>query len=378
MTNGDSGNMTTLPETLLAPPLTVLREGASRDLLSRCSDYGRRGLLVHGGSLERSGRLEDVLGKMPQGMDVETSEHSGGEPTLSQLEALLGAAREYRPEWIAAVGGGSVMDVAKACAGLLDAPLAPAEYHRGAPVPAATTPFVAVPTTAGTGSEATMVTVLTNSDTNVKRSFRHPSFMARLVILDPELLYDCPPAVLAGSGMDAFSQAVEPFVSRKATWITDSMAMEAARLISGALEQVFRGARGDHARDLLVGSYLAGLALSNARLGLVHGLAHPLGTRYHAPHGLVCGVCLPAVIEFNRGVAGDKYDRLSSALGDDVHTIAVRLLEALEITSPFAGREVSDRQGIIDETLASGSTAANPRDVTAEDVDAVLEHLFQA
>jgi len=345
-------------------------------LLTECSEFGERAVLVHGKSLESHGVLDKILAAKPDAMTVETWRHPGGEPTLLQLEELLAAAREFRADWIAAVGGGSVLDIGKACAGLLHAPLPIVEYHDGAPIEPARTGFVAVPTTAGTGSEATIVSVLTNADRNVKKSIRHPTFMARTVILDPELLATCPPAVVAGSGMDAFTQAVESYTSIKANWFTEQLSLEAMRLIASAIEPVYKGAKGNEPASLLLGSYLAGLALSNARLGIVHGLAHPLGARWHQPHGLVCAVCLPHALEFNRRAMGAKYDAMGNALGADLMQLTERLMTALAIESPFRGRDITDREAFIKETLASGSTAANPRPVTAADVGDLLNNIL--
>jgi alcohol dehydrogenase class IV len=268
------------------------------------------------------------------------------------------------------------MDIAKACAGLFDAPLPPACYHRGEPVPPARVAFVAAPTVAGTGSEATIVSVLTDQDRGIKKSIRHPSYMARLVILDADLPQSCPAETVASSGMDAFTQAVESFVSIRATWFSEVLSLKATGLVFANLESVFHGEHGERAAHLLEGSYLAGLALGNARLGLVHGLAHPLGHRYDVPHGLVCGVCLPAVIRFNREAVARKYARLDEALGADVLSATERLLESLELESPFKGKPVTDRDGIIAETLASGSTDANPRPVTESDVARILDEIF--
>jgi len=295
---------------------------------------------------------------------------------LKQLEELLAFAREERPDWIAAVGGGSVIDVAKACAGLLDAPLSAADYHGGAEIPATRVPFIAAPTTAGTGSEATVVSVLTDEDKGVKKSVRHPSFMPRLVFLDCDLLLTCPPEVIAASGMDAFTQAVESYVSNRADWFSETLALKGASLVALNLEAVFAGQGGGPAQELLEGSYLAGLALSHARLGVVHGLAHPLGHRYHAPHGLVCGICLPVAIEFNREVMGPKYETLSRSLGGDLLDFTSELLNRVRLQSPFRGKLIRDKDAIIRETLASGSTAANPRPVGARDVAAMLDALF--
>jgi alcohol dehydrogenase class IV len=158
--------------------------------------------------------------------------------------------------------------------------------------------------------------------------------------------------------------------------MTDEIARLAVELVAARLEAVFRGARGEPAQELLQGSYLAGVALSNARLGLVHGLAHPLGTRYHAGHGLVCGVCLPPVLEFNREVIGGKYDALSRTVGSDFLGFVTALLDRLGIQSPFRGNPLRDRDGIVRETLASGSTTANPRPVNEKDVTELLDRIF--
>ena len=346
-------------------------------VLQECRAFGGRGVLVHGRSLAESGALAAILANRPPGLEVLPWRHAGGEPTLEQLDALLAAARRYDAEWFAGIGGGSVMDSAKAAAGLLHAPLAPKAYHDGAPIPESRVPFIAVPTTAGTGSEATSVSVLTNPENGSKKSIRHPSHMARLILLDPALLAHCPPRVIAHSGMDAFVQAVESFISIHASAFTDALCLRAVGLIAASIEAVFRGEGGEKARDLLEGSYLAGLALSNARLGIVHGLAHPLGTRYHQPHGLVCAVCLPHALEFNRGVIGPKYAQMSAAIGADLLDAACRLLSALCIESPFAGQPPADREWLVRETLASGSTAANPREVTAPDVEDLLARIFR-
>ena len=362
-----------LPETLILPPRTVAGAATITRLLAECAEFGDRALLVHGRSLESHRVLDRILADRRDPLTVTTWCHPGGEPTLEQLEDLLSVAREHGINCVAAVGGGSVLDIGKACAGLLHAPLPVVEYHDGAPIERTRIGFVAAPTTAGTGSEATIVSVLTNAGRGVKKSIRHPSFMARTVILDPELLATCPPHVIASSGMDAFTQAVESLTSIHATRFTEQLSLEAMRLIALAIEPVYKGARGNELSNLLFGSYLAGLALSNARLGIVHGLAHPLGVRYHQPHGLVCAVCLPHALEFNREAIGAKYDTMSRVLGSDLQALTEHLMAVLDINSPFVGVSMPDREDVINETLASGSTRANPRPVTAADVDQLLD-----
>jgi alcohol dehydrogenase class IV len=127
---------------------------------------------------------------------------------------------------------------------------------------------------------------------------------------------------------------------------------------------------------LLTGSYLIGIAFSFSRLGVVHGLAHPLGARYKVPHGLVCAVCLPHAIEFNRDSVAGRYELVGQAVGGDLLARTTELIEHLEIQSPFAGKKLIDKNEIVKETLASGSTAANPRPVTSADVEGLLNKIF--
>jgi alcohol dehydrogenase class IV len=178
--------------------------------------------------------------------------------------------------------------------------------------------------------------------------------------------------------MDAFTQSVESFLSRYGTWLTRTVALESAVMVRSALPQMFERFEPGAAERLLYGSYLAGIALSNARLGLVHGLAHPLGARCGVPHGLACAVCLPPVLDFNRPAAPDLFRELGGALGGDPAEVARGLLARLRLASPFSGREPPDLPGIVEETMASGSTAANARDVSAADVERIVRGLFAA
>jgi alcohol dehydrogenase class IV len=365
-----------LPERLQLPARTVSRPGALLDLFAEWGCGFDRCLVVHGRALTGQ-RTADLLGRKPAGMDLALWQYKGNEPTVADVEACLDEARRFRPDWIVGIGGGSVLDVAKACAGLLHAERPVEAYHDGAALPSRVIPYAAVPTTAGTGTEATNVTVLTNRRTGVKKSFRHPSLAARLVVLDPSLLATCPPETMAASGMDALVQAIESFLSRGATRFTDLLALDAVRGIHRAIVPAWRNpADLSTATDLLQGSFLAGCALSNARLGLVHGLAHPLGARFGVPHGAVCGVCMPAVLRFNRPAAAAKFGLLAEAFGGDPIGRTEDLLNELAIRSPFRGARLDHREAFVDEVMASGSTAANPRTVTRSDVSAILDELL--
>ncbi|MBN1669839.1 MAG: iron-containing alcohol dehydrogenase [Kiritimatiellae bacterium] len=368
--------MLTIPKEIALPARVLFARGAAADLLPGCATLGGRGILLHGRSLRRSGALSRILAGRPAGLEVEAVEHTGGEPTLAQVAALRAKARAVGAAWVAGVGGGSVMDLAKAAAGLMHAEREPAYYHGGGALRAPGVPFVAAPTTAGSGAEATVNAVLTNAESGVKKSIRDPSFMARLVVLDPALLEQAPPRVTAESGMDAFTQALESFWSAKASWLSDQLALKGLCLIARHLQDVFEARNGIAADNLLLGSFLTGVAFSASRLGVVHGLAHPLGSIYGVPHGRVCAACLPHAVAFNREAVGAKYGVVCDALGEDLPAWIERHQTRFGLDSPFAGQPIRDRARIVREVLASGSTAANPRPVTERDVDALLQPLF--
>lgn len=363
-----------IPNTLHLPQQTFAKPGAVRSLIKEAQLFGPRGVLVHGRSMVKSGKLAEILNGA---MAVRTWEHGGGEPTVQGVDALRAELKRDRPDWVAAVGGGSVIDLAKAAAGLVDAPEKTAFYQRNnSAIPPATLPLIAAPATAGTGSEATVVSVLTNPDECFKQSIRHPTFMPKMVFLDPELLEGCPKPVLAAAGLDAFIQAFESLTSKYATPFTRALSELALVRISQTLLPLYRGDM-SVAADMLEASYVAGLAFSHARLGVIHGLAHPLGVRFGAAHGLTCACCLPVALAFNRAVIERDLADLKQRHGLDVEARVREWLTEMALENPFTGKQVDDIDSFVKEVLASGSTAANPRTVTAEDARQLLADIMR-
>lgn len=345
-----------------------------------CRDFGQRGVVFFGRSFGRSEEHSSFLEQWSERREVLPWRYAGGEPTLAMVEEMLSVARGHGADWIVGIGGGSVMDAAKAVAGLMHAPRSVATYHAGQAIEAGDQiPFIAVPTTAGTGSEATPVSVLSNPEQCTKRSIRHPLFMARFVLLDASLLCGMPREVIAHSGMDALTQAIEAYLSRKATRWSDGLALEAVRLIHSGLLPFYENPQSIRsAAFILQGSFLAGLALSVARLGVVHGLAHPVGVRSGVPHGQVCAAALPMALAYNQpAVEPVRWSALQSVLeSSDLIQHCSQLLEAMSIASPLKMQIPSDRDAMIAEVLASGSTAANPRKVSAADAERLIVSLY--
>jgi len=369
-----------------SPPRILFGWGRAADLPAEAARVGRRPLLVCGRSLRAAGALEPLLEGL-RGAGLTPSLHEGvpPEPDLAALQAVMDAAGDA--DSVIAVGGGSVLDVAKGAAALAGTGATARDYFAGRPVPETGRPLIALPTTSGTGSEVTWVSVLVEKETRRKASIRGPGMMPALALLDPQLTVSCPAQVTAHSGMDAFVQAVEAFTSRGANPLTDALAFDAARLTARWVETAVREPANREAREAMaLGSMMAGMALNTSRLGLVHGLAHPVGAVTGAAHGLLCGLLLPPVLRFNREAAAEKYARLAIALGlarpgppTPGHTEALiafteDLLARLGIPARLGevGVDGADLEWVARETLPSGSTQANPRPVSLDEARAVL------
>jgi alcohol dehydrogenase class IV len=280
------------------------------------------------------------------------------------------------------------MDTAKAIAGLHGHPGTVDDYFSGArQVGGGGLPWIAAPTTAGTGAEVTKNAVLTSPRHEQKSSLRHDAWFAQVALLDPQLTVSAPPQITAACGSDALTQAIEGYTSIGASPVTDALACEAIARIGRSLQQAYRDGQDLAARaDMLYGSMLAGMAFANARLGAVHGMAHPLGYRYHIPHGVVCGLLLPYTMAYNAAYTTEKYACVARLLGVDTRgmdadTAAGKAVErARELVasvgipnhlSGFGVRE-ADFPAIIKGSLPSGSLKHNPRPLEATDVRAIL------
>lgn len=364
------------PSQLWLPRTTICAKDSILSLHKQVEEFGHKGVIVHGSSFAASGRLESVLNTFSKETRPYTIQVEKCEPTNSGLREIIKKLRSYNAKWVAGIGGGSVIDIAKAAAGLFNAENDPSWYQDGNNVESHGLPFICVPTVPGTGAETTLNAVITNEDKQLKLSIRHASFLAQTVILDPSLLYGVPARVLQYAGVDCFVQAYESYISKNATEFTRMLSLRALMLVYYNLPLATINGNDESYSALLTASYYGGIALMHARLGVIHGIAHKLGVLYHQPHGLVCGVCMPASIELNREAMGNSYSELSSVTGGDFFKQTINFLEVNNILNPFKGQKIISRDGIIRDTLSSGSTAANPKKVTAQDIEFILENIF--
>lgn len=286
---------------LQTPGRILFGRGMKDHAATAIAAFGSRGLLVHGANPARAGWLLRDL--RAQGCEV-MALSCGQEPTLPMLDNALAQSRPHAPAWVAALGGGSVLDMAKALAALIPSPT-PVMDHlevvgRGLPLSAPPLPFIALPTTSGTGSEATKNAVIGLPEHRRKVSLRDDRMLARLAIIDPALTDHCPWAVTLASGMDAVVQVIEPYVSTRANDYTDALARPAIARALAALQRLSQAEHPAARDDLAWVSLCGGLALANAGLGAVHGLAGPIGGLCGAAHGAACAALLGPVLSMNR------------------------------------------------------------------------------
>lgn len=293
--------------------------------------FGGRGVLVHGADAVRAAWLLDGLraaGCAVLGLPC------AAEPTLPMLQDAVAAARAHRPAWVASLGGGAAIDLGKAIAALVPGPGAPMDHlevvGRGLPLSQPPLPFIALPTTAGTGAEATKNAVIGVPDHARKVSLRDDRMVARLAIVDPALTDGCPRSVTLASGLDAVTQVIEPYISCKATPFTDALTRPVIETGLTALTHLMAG-EVPTARDALAWtSFTGGVALANAGLGAVHGLAGVIGGLTGGAHGAICGALLGPVLAMNRS----RTEGLPRARIDEVCAIVGRVLDCSPEDAP--------------------------------------------
>ncbi len=283
------------------PGQIVFGTGTWRQLPERVRGWGRRALLVTSPSAPRREATASVLTAAGHSVEILMVQ---GEPSIHFVNTAASRARETAIEYVIGLGGGSVIDAAKAIAGLATNPGDILDYlevvGRGIPLSRPALPWIAVPTTAGTGAEATRNAVLSVPEKKVKVSLRSPALLARIALVDPELTLDLPAALTATTGLDALTQLIEAYVSVRANPFTDSLCARAIPEMAKALPRAYAHPRDLEARTTVsYASLCSGIALANAGLGAVHGFAGPIGGRYDAPHGAICAALLAPVFGIN-------------------------------------------------------------------------------
>jgi alcohol dehydrogenase class IV len=317
-----------------------------------------------------------------------------GEPTIELIREGVIAFRDGTCDSVISIGGGSAIDAGKAIAAAAANPGDLLDYleviGKGQPLDRAPYPFIAVPTTAGTGSEVTRNAVLGSKEHGVKVSLRSPLMLARVAIVDPRLTLGLPPALTAATGLDALTQLIEPRVSTRANPFTDAMCLDGIRRAAASLPRAYKQGDDEEARaDMAYASLLGGLALANAGLGVVHGFAAPVGGMFDAPHGAVCAALLPAGMHANisalrtrepENPALDRYREIAALLTgnpdatpEDGAEWVRNLTQDLSIPSLSAwGIREGDIPGLVEKAARASSMKANPLVLTNAELTAML------
>lgn len=371
----------------------IFGAGKLREAGAVAAEMGRRALVTVPGNIERAQPLLDTL---TEHQVAYTLYSIPGEPSIGLVQSGIAHLRDTESDMVIAFGGGSVIDAGKAIAALAANPGDPLDYleviGRGQALQNPPLPFIAIPTTAGTGAEVTRNAVLASHEHRVKVSLRSPLMLPRVALVDPELTYSMPPNVTAYTGMDALTQVLEPYVSHRATPITDGLCREGLIRAGRSLQKAYEHDRDPAAReDMALASLMGGLALANSGLGAVHGFAGPIGGMFDAPHGAICARLLPFVTEANiaalkardpRNPALNRYaeimmlliERSSTNLINDgldwLHRLSARL--GIPRLSHY-GIKAEHIPEIVEKSANASSMKANPIVLTADELTSIME-----
>lgn len=373
------------------PPVILYGRGAFDAAGEQARRFGARALIVCGRTATRRAgaavRLHQLLAAA--GVEAAVFDQVDPEPWAATVDACVAAAKAAGAQVIVGIGGGSPLDVAKAAAGVFTLSGRIEDYMPPTPAPINQPglPFIGIPTTAGTAAEITQNTVIKSPTLNVKLGLRSPFWTPAVAMVDPALTDSMPPDLTARTGADAFVHAAEGYVSKKATPVTDALALRAMELVGRYLRRAVRDGSDHEARDgMALASMTAGMAFANTGVGAAHSIGHPLGSLHGLPHGTACALMLPYVMDFNLSETGDKFADIARALrpdladpksADGIH--AVRELVAdlgLPTTLGQAGVECEELAAMVPGTMLSGGLKINPRAVTEQDALDILERAW--
>lgn len=361
---------------------TVLVEGGKK----------RAAVLVDAG-IEKSGIGNKIVGLLEDsGIETALVNDLPREPGVPDVDSVMSRVRALDPDCVVAVGGGSVLDIGKLCAVLVHSGKSVLELLDGVPVPGHSLFTVLIPTTAGTGSEATRNAIIAIPSRQTKGAVVHGRLLPDLVILDPALTASLPPGMTATTGMDALCHAMECYLSRKANALSDLLAIEAVKRIARSIRKAVRDGSDREARsDMLLASYYAGMCITLSGTNAVHAMSYPLGTTFHIPHGQSNAMLLPFVMEYNLPALPAKTKILADCFGHDgkgttsepyEYLVAelYSLLVDLEISTSLKsfGVKTSDLAGLVESAHANRRLMDNnPVDLTKEQIAAVYIRLLE-
>lgn len=383
-----------MANTFLVPGQMVTGAGALELAETQLSALGKKALIVTDEMMQKLGNCAKVETALKnQGVEYVVYAGITGEPTDRMIAKGLDIYRENGCDFLVALGGGSPIDSMKAIASLVENGGSIADYM-GKVIDVPVPPMVAIPTTAGTGSEATQFTIITDTEKDIKMLLKGPVLMPTLAIIDPQFTMTAPPKITAATGLDALCHAVEAYTSRKAQTLSDTFAVSAVKRIFRFLPVAFRDGQNVEARvEMSVAALEAGIAFNNASVTIIHGMSRPIGALFHVAHGLSNAMLLKECLTFALPGAYDRFGALGRAIGvaqasDSDEAAAEKFLAAIAdltqvLETPTLAEYGIDRDtffGLIDkmafDAMASGSPQNTLRAVTEADVKQIYRNLW--
>lgn len=375
-----------------APGKIIFGPGGLSQVGTEAKRLGNKVLIVLGrNAMRKSGALDRLTHLLKeQNLEYIIYENNPSDPTAETVDTGASLARKESCNLVIALGGGSVLDAGKAISAMVTNKGSVADYQeiegKGKKFQNKPIPFIAIPTTSGTGSEATRNAVITNTKLDLKKSIRDPWLIPKVALVDPELTLSLSPHITAICGGDALTQCIESYLGKKSQEITDVLALHAIGLISKSLVKTVKEGKNLEARkDMAMAALLSGFCLSNSGLGVAHALSHPLGVYYKIPHGLSCTVLLPYVMEYNLPVVTKKLVKIAKYLGENISSLSEteaakrgvenikEILSAVGIKNNLSEWKIKEKDfPQLIKGARGGSLNNNPRDTSDEDLIKLL------
>jgi len=374
--------------TFLIPTVLITGSGSSEKVGEEGKKLGvKKALIVTDEVISKLGMLEGVKKALTENkIQFAVYDKISAEPTVDYVQEGLKVYKENGCEVLVAIGGGSALDTAKAISIMVTNPGSIEDYKGLGKVTKEGVPLIAIPTTGGTGSEATQFTIITDTKTNVKMLIGSPFVMPQVAIVDPLLTLSCPRGLTAAVGIDALTHAIEAYVSVRAQPMSDIFCLSAIELISGNLRQAWANGNNIEAREkTMLGALQAGIAFSNASVALVHGMSRPIGAYFHVAHGASNAALLGVVTEFSLIGNPVRYAHIAKAMGENITgltnleaaQLAAKSIKTLinDIKIPSLKELGVDKEKLdqlapkmTEDAIASGSPGNNPRQATKEEI----------
>jgi len=379
------------------PPTIHFGPGCLGRLSGEAARFGKKALIVTDQSMQNAGYVSQTVNYLQAGgVEALVYDQVNKEPTDIIVDQGINIFRQDSCDMVICLGGGSPIDAGKAIAVMATNPGRIHDYMGINKVPNNPAPLITIPTTAGTGSEVTRVTIITDTENDVKMLIISNKMMPLVAIVDPLLTLSMPPWVTASTGIDALTHAIEAYISKRAQPLTDILALEAISFMGKYLRRAWANPEDIEAKTYtMLASTLGGIAFSNSSVALVHGMSRPIGTCFHVPHGLSNAILLPIVMEYSYMASPEKFALIAEAMGEKVDNLPVieaakksidavsSLCADLKIP-PITKLNVSAEDLIklspkmAEDALISGSPNNNPRQATKEDIVALYKLLIKS